>query len=128
MSRTIVLGLMTIALVGCTQVQRNISISSDPPGALVYLNDQEAGRTPMTRDFTWYGTYEVVLRKEGYQTTKTGQRVIAPWWQWPPFDLLADLSPVRLKDKHSYHFTMSPSPPPPSADEMLGRAEEMRLK
>ena len=28
-----------------------MTIHSNPEGALVYLNDQELGRTPLTRDF-----------------------------------------------------------------------------
>jgi hypothetical protein len=117
-----------LACAGCGKVQRTMSVTSDPPGALVYMNDQEMGRTPITRDFTWYGTYDVTLRKEGYQTLKTKAEVIAPAWQWPPFDFLADLSPARLKDKHELHFTMQPESPTPSNDEMLGRAEQMRVQ
>ena len=33
-------------LTGC--VQRTITVNSDPQGALVYLNDIEIGRTPVT--------------------------------------------------------------------------------
>jgi hypothetical protein len=88
-------------------VQRQMSIQSDPPGALVYLNGEEVGRTPLQRDFTWYGTYDVVLRQDGYETLKTRARVIAPIWQWPPFDLLAEFFP--LTDRHDLHFTMTPA-------------------
>jgi len=113
---------------GCAKVQRTVSINSDPPGAILIMNDQEVGRTPVTRDFIWYGWYDVVLRKEGYKTLKTRAKVIAPAWQWPPFDLLAEFSPARLKDKHKLMFVLEPEEPPPSNDEMLGRAEQMRLQ
>ncbi len=39
---------------GC--VQRTITITSDPPGALVWLNDREIGRTPLDVNFVYYGT------------------------------------------------------------------------
>src|SRR5258706_9997592 len=59
--------LPALALVaGC--VERTMTIKSDPPGALVYLNDREIGRTPVTRDFTWYGDYQVEIRKDGYES------------------------------------------------------------
>ncbi|MGZ3388170.1 MAG: PEGA domain-containing protein, partial [Isosphaeraceae bacterium] len=45
---------------GC--VEQTMTIQSDPPGALVYMNDQELGRTPLTKDFTWYGDYDVQVR------------------------------------------------------------------
>jgi len=42
-------------------------------------------------DFTWYGRYDVEIRKDGYDTLKTPQMVKAPWWGWVPFDLFAEL-------------------------------------
>ncbi len=105
-----------------------MSINSDPPGALVFMNDQEIGRTPVTRDFIWYGWYDLQLRKEGYKTLKTRAEVIAPAWQWPPFDLAAEFSPARLKDRHQLLFKLEPEGLAPTNDEMLGRAEELRLQ
>src|SRR2546423_4375658 len=120
--------LCGLSCVGCAKVQRTISVNSDPPGALVFMNDQEVGRTPVTRDFVWYGWYDVVLRKEGYKTLKTRAKVIAPPWQWAPFDLAAEFSPARLKDRHQLSFKLDPEEQPPSNDEMLGRAEQLRLQ
>ena len=42
----LLLGLALAILQGCG-VQRTLQIESDPPGALVYLNGDEVGRTPM---------------------------------------------------------------------------------
>ncbi len=47
---------------GC--VERTIHITSDPSGALVHLNDEEVGRTPVTVPFTFYGVYSVRLTQE----------------------------------------------------------------
>jgi hypothetical protein len=121
----IVAGLLCV---GCARVQRTVSIDSDPPGAVLLMNDQEVGRTPVTRDFVWYGWYDVILRKEGYKTLKTRAKIIAPAWQWPPFDLLADFSPARLKDKHQLSFKLEPEDEPPTTEDMLGRAEQMRVQ
>jgi hypothetical protein len=108
---------------GC--VRRSMTVTSDPPGALVYMNNQEIGRTPFTRDFTWYGTYDVQVRAEGYQTLKTETPVISPIWQWPPFDLLAELLP--LHDRRQIHYTLLPaSDDPADSQVLLDRAEEMR--
>ena len=110
---------------GC--VQRTLQVESDPPGALVYLNGEEAGRTPMRKNFVWYGTYDVQLRKEGYHTLSRKTRVWAPWWQWPPIDLFAELLP--LEDKHFARYTLKPV----TAEEMdprqvLARAVSMRRR
>ncbi len=42
---------------GC--VERTVTITSEPDNALVYLNDEEIGRTPVTVSFTFYGVYDV---------------------------------------------------------------------
>ena len=69
--------------IGC--VQREMNVQSNPPGAVVYLNDREMGRTPFTKQFLWYGNYDVVLRKEGYQTLKTNAEITAPFWAMGAF-------------------------------------------
>jgi hypothetical protein len=112
-----------VLLPGC--VRRQLTVTSDPPGALVYLNGEEFGRTPVTRDFTWYGTYDVVLRKEGYETLKTRGKVIAPWWQWVPFDLFAEALP--LTDRRSLSYGMTPEAEVRAEPgEMMERAGELR--
>ena len=85
------LAIMTFSIAGC--VQRKIKINSQPEGALVYLNDQEVGRTPLTINFTWYGVYDVRLTKEGYQPLWTTAKAEAPFWENPPFDLFAEAVP-----------------------------------
>ena len=52
-------------LAGGCGVERTLQIESNPPGALVHLNGEEVGRTPMRKAFVWYGTYDVQLRKDG---------------------------------------------------------------
>ena len=88
---TIVLSMLLAGTGGC--VRRTLTVTTDPPGALIYLNGVEAGRTPLERDFVYYGTYDVAVRKEGYETLKTQGKVIAPWWQWVPFDFF-DFNPA----------------------------------
>ena len=97
---------LTIAavLTGC--VTRTLDVQSDPPGALVLLNDREVGRTPFRRDFTWYGPYDVVVRKDGYRSLKTTADVIAPFWQWVPFDAITDFLP--LHDEQPLRFKLVP--------------------
>ncbi len=97
---------MGCALTGC--VEQTLSVDSNPPGAIVYLNDQEVGRTPFETNFKWYGTYDVTLRKEGYTTLKTQAKVIAPAWNWIPLDLFAALWPTTFMDKHDLQFTLKP--------------------
>jgi hypothetical protein len=120
--RLVIAVLLPLLLAGC--VRRSLTVKSDPPGTIVYLNGVEVGRTPMTRDFTWYGTYDVVLRKEGYETLKTEGQVIAPWWQWVPIDLFAELLPLR--DRRELAYTMKPyAAATVDPQQALSRAEGM---
>jgi hypothetical protein len=63
--------LAILCAFGC--VQRHITITSEPEGALVYLNNNEIGRTPITTDFTYYGNFDVQLRKEGLRDAQDAQ-------------------------------------------------------
>src|SRR4051812_46041190 len=119
--------IVFVALTGC--VQRKLTIESNPPGALVWLNDQEVGRTPLTRDFTWYGNYDVQLRKEGYETVKTNMDMKAPWWQWVPFDLFAEF--FYATDRQNFTFSMRPAttqPLDPNAILRRGSAMQSSLE
>jgi hypothetical protein len=126
--RWVFLAMLGVLCAGCG-VERTLTITSDPPGAMVTLNDQEIGRTPVTRDFTWYGTYDVELREDGYQTLKTTGKVWAPWWQVPPIDLLAELSPLPTHDHHELNYALVPQPEQePNPLGMLVRAERLRRR
>jgi hypothetical protein len=116
---------LLLALVGTGCVQRTLTVKSDPPGAIVSLNGVEVGRTPIQRDFIWYGVYDVELRKEGYEPLKKRGDVIAPWWQWVPLDFFTEFVP--LHDKHTLMYRMEPLKEV-SADPkvMLHNAAELR--
>jgi hypothetical protein len=118
---------LLLATGGC--VERTLTVQSNPPGALVYLNDQEVGRTPVQRDFKWYGVYEVVIRKEGYVPIKTQTPVIAPWYEWVPFDLVAELIPLKIKVRPQLNYDLEPeNPQPGDADALIRRGEEGRTE
>jgi len=110
---------------GC--VERTMRIQTDPPGALATVNDEEVGVTPVRFSFLWYGDYELILRKPGYKTLRTRYRVDPPWYQWPPFDLVAEaLIPQMIRDEHVLPtFTLEPAEPPTVAD-LVKRAGELR--
>lgn len=121
--------LSIFAASGGCGVERTLHVRSDPPGALVYLNGEEAGRTPMRKTFLWYGTYDVQLRKEGYVTRSAKTKVWAPWWQVPPFDLVAELIPLPLKDEHAVAYRLRQvTERQTDPGQLVERAAEMRGK
>lgn len=108
---------------GC--IQRTITVTSEPSGALVYLNDSEVGRTPVTVPFTFYGTYDVRLEKEGFQSLNTQQQAKAPWWEAPGPDLLAEAMPGTRKVQLNWNYTLRPSEEV-VPDRLIERAKELR--
>ena len=113
------------AAVGC--VQRTIHIDSDPSGALVYLNDEEVGRTPVDVPFMWYGTYDVRLEKDGYEPLWTTGEADAPWWEYPGPDLIAEAIPGARSDVY-WEYDLERSTPADEVDvvELNDRARMLR--
>jgi hypothetical protein len=108
---------------------RTLEITSDPPGATVYVNDQEIGRTPVKASFTHYGTYDVLLFKDGYEPLRTRARARTPIYEIPPLDLLASAAGARTTIR--WHFTLRPAieaslAPEVLEAELLGRARALR--
>ena len=63
---------------GC--VKRRYTIRTDPPGATVIVNNEEIGRTPVSRSFTFYGDRDITLILDGYKTQRVIQPIKSPWF------------------------------------------------
>ena len=108
------LGLVVLATAGC--VRRSLTIRSEPPGALVYVNDRLIGESPVTYDFTWYGWHRVILRKPGYERLDDRQQLRAPLYLWIPVDFVMELLPFPIRDARTWSYTLTPSTAPPSPE------------
>lgn len=117
--------VMTALSLGC--VERRLMITSQPAGALVYLNDQEVGRTPLEVPFTWYGVYDVRLEREGFQTLETKREAERPWWEAPGPDLFAEAIPNK-RVQIDWAFEMQPAVPADQVDpqQTLEYARQLR--
>ena len=102
----ILLCMLALGTTGC--VERMISIDSTPPGALVWLNDREVGRTPLDVHFVYYGTYDVRLELEGYEPMMTFGDAKAPLWDAPGPDFFAEIAPVKLRSEIHWHYELQP--------------------
>lgn len=121
----ITVACLCVLSVGC--VERRLMITSEPAGALVYLNDQEVGRTPIEVPFTWYGTYDVRLEREGFKTLETQQVAEQPWWEKPGPDLFAEAMPNK-RVEIAWHMEMMPqeSASETDPDKVLDYAKQLR--
>ena len=115
----------TFAAAGC--VQRRMTVRSNPPGALVYVDDYELGTAPVSHDFVYYGTRRIRLVKDGYETLTVRQPFPLPWYQFFPLDFVTEnLIPWEIRDERVVDLAMVPasSTPPES---VVARAEQARF-
>ena len=118
-----ILAVAAAALGGC--VEREMKITTEPAGALVYVSDREVGRTPLALPFTWYGDYDVVIRMDGYKTLRANADITPPWYEVPPLDLLSHLAPWTYRDQRFLHYKLQQLQVP-SDEDLIKKADEMR--
>ncbi|RMF83201.1 MAG: PEGA domain-containing protein [Planctomycetota bacterium] len=125
--RTRLIPALAVLIVAGGCVERTMRISTDPQGARVIVNDEEVGISPVKVSFLWYGDYEIIVRKRGYETVKTHAQVDPPWYQIPPIDFVAETLVIgTIHDDHVLPtIRMKPSATPPP-EEVVARAEELR--
>ncbi|MBK8267020.1 MAG: PEGA domain-containing protein [Planctomycetes bacterium] len=122
-----ILGFFSLAICSC--VERTLTINTEPQGATVVLNDQEVGKSPVRVPFTWYGDYDIIVRKEGHKTLLTNRRVEAPWYQWPVLDLFAEcLVPFTIRDERTLDTLVLEPTVQPNKEDLLNRADEMKAQ
>ena len=122
--RLVSVALLLAVSSGC--VHRRMTIRSDPPGAMVMVDGEEVGYTPTSLDFTYYGTREVTLVKDGYETLTTMQDVRPPWYQRVPLDFVSDnFLPYQVTNRHEFSYSMQPKVIV-TTEEILQRAGDFR--
>lgn len=116
--------LLTSLNTGC--VRRRLTVRSNPPGAMVYIDDQQIGLTPVSTSFIYYGTRKVRLVKDGFETVTTLTNVNAPWYQYPPLDFVSEnLLGREVRDERILDFNLQPQRIVPK-NELLTRADNLR--
>lgn len=124
---TIIAALAALTVPGSGCVQRRMTIRSNPPGALVYVDDYQIGTTPVSTDFIYYGTRKIRLVKDGYETLTVRQPFPLPWYQVFPLDFVTEnLWPAEIRDERVVDLSMMPAATTPP-EEVVGRAEVARL-
>lgn len=118
----VVLGLVVHS--GC--MQRRILVRSNPEGALVTIDQVPVGHSPVAVPFTYYGTREIRVEKDGYQTQKIKHRFAPPWYQIPPLDFISDnFWPREIHDDRIVDFSLSPMELV-NENRLLDRADQLR--
>ena len=116
---------MLVSAAGC--VQRRMTIRSNPPGALVYVDDYQIGTTPVSTDFIYYGTRKIRLVKDGYETLTVRQPFPIPWYEIFPLDFVTEnLWPWEIRDERVVDLAMTNTVAIPP-ESVVARAEQARL-
>jgi hypothetical protein len=113
-----------LAQAGC--VRRRLTVRTNPPGAQVFVDDQEIGVTPCSASFIYYGTRKITVMKDGYKTETLFQRLNPPWYEIPPLDFLSEnLVPRELRDERIVDVQLAPEEIVPQQI-LLDRAQALR--
>ena len=121
----IVLAFVPMLCCGC--VQRRMIIRSIPEGAFVMVDGQSVGSTPLSVPYTYYGTRDIKLERDGYKTINVQQRFDPQWYQTFPVSLISENFAGReIRDERVLDFTMEPKSQV-QEDRLLERANDLRL-
>jgi len=119
---------LAVALFLCGCVERKLTINTEPEGAVVVLNDEEIGESPVTVNFNWYGDYSIRISKEGCETLTTHRKLKAPWYDHFPWDFFAQIvSPTRIVDWYEWSFELEPKQPV-RPQELIRDAQELKAQ
>jgi hypothetical protein len=115
-----------VALVQTGCVQRRFLIRSDPPGAVVYMDNERIGTTPCAVNYVYFGTRKLRLVKDGFETLEVRQPLPTPWYQVPPLDFVSDVVvPYEIRDVRSQTYRLQPQVMV-APEHLLARAEALR--
>jgi hypothetical protein len=126
--RRFLLGALVVAMIvlptGC--VRRRLNVRTNPPGALVYVDNQLIGQTPCGVDFTYYGTREIRLVKPGFEPLAINQPIPTPWYQHPPLDFVSEnLWPAKIRDNRTVMYELRPQILIPN-HQLIEQGEQLR--
>ncbi len=117
---------VVLVLAGC--VERRLTIVTEPSEAVVWLNDEEIGTTPVTVNFNWYGDYNVRIEKSGYAILNTHRDLEQPLHDKFPFDFFAEvLWPQQIVDEYTWRFELEPYQQA-SPEELIKAARDMQQR
>jgi hypothetical protein len=117
-------GLACLAQTGC--VRRRLTVRTNPPGAVVFVDDQEIGTTPCSASFVYYGTRKITVMKDGYRSETSYERFFPPWYQIPPLDFISENVIAReIRDERTIDVQLMPEEIVPQ-ERLIERAQALR--
>jgi len=112
---------------GCVERRMTIRTNVDNQGgALVSIDDQEVGYSPVSTGFTYYADREIRLIKDGHETVTLVQPIEAPWWDSLLVEFFVEnLWPFTVRDDREFHYELPPTVAV-STGEVIQRGQQLR--
>ncbi len=130
------IAVVRVVLAGC--VTRSITVQTNPSNALVYIDDQLIGESPVTIPFTYYGTRKIMIEKRDddekltHERTTAYEKIKTPVYEIFPLDFVSELVwPLELKDEHILAYDLVELEPLSTKEiqkEVLKNADELRQR
>jgi hypothetical protein len=121
---------------GC--VTKTITIKTNPSNALVYLDDELVGESPVEIPFTYYGTRKITIEKKDDDGKLMCERKIVfekiktPVYEIFPLDFFSELVwPFDIQDNHVLNYDLVEIKPLSRKEQqknVIENAEELRQK
>lgn len=117
-------GLGLLLTTGC--VQRRLIVKTQPEGAFVSIDDTPVGYSPVAVPFTYYGTRNVKIEKDGFKPVNVQERIRAPWYGKFPISFFTEnFWPREIRDQRILDFQLQPKTMTNESD-LINRANELR--
>ena len=121
-----VCALLCAGSAGC--VERQMTLVTEPSGAVAYYNGENVGTTPTTFHFTYYQPADLRFEKDGCKTLRVVQPVKAPAYQRFPLDFFAEvLWPFTVCDEHTFRYTLEAAEDT-TVEALVERADALRSR
>lgn len=113
-------------LAGC--VDRRFVVTTNVPGAQVFIDNKPLGPAPVDSRWEFAGNYNFTVLAPGYEPLNQRVRFAPKWYMYPPFDLITEtLYPGRIEDVRRVELTLQPSRQLTDA-ELIASAERIRAE
>ena len=119
--------LLWLSATGCVERRMTIRTNVDNQGgALVSIDDQEVGYSPVSTGFTYYADREIRLIKDGHETVTLVQPIKAPWWDSLLVEFFVEnLWPFTIRDDREFRYELPPTVQV-STGEVIQRGQTLR--
>ena len=124
------LGLVALTGLTACESKRLLKVTSQPSGALVRLDEDVIGTTPLEYEFEHFGHRRISLYRMGYQSYSQPIHLEAPWYARFPVDVVTEvLLPLGLDYTKEHHVVLEVEygeEEPESLSSFVDRAEAIR--